>query len=367
MKVLLCLHSFEPGGVERDVLRLATAWRAAGVDARIALGRREGVLEREAPDLPYFVMQQGGFSTARFETLWMIMKLPGVIRRFRPDILFCASNGLMAVAVAMKLLLGKRCPALVLRVSNKLVPTGTGAIGRSFQRLVHRAQRRTYAAIVAMAEPLRAEILEEFAIDPARVVVIDNASLTEEAAQHFAATRDTMLRRHQGRRYVAVGRLAPQKNFALLINAFALIARPEDRLTIIGEGQMRPRLEEQARRLGVGDRVDMPGHSFEPWRCMAESDVFVLSSNFEGLPAVVVEALAAGLPIVATDCAPSIPMLVEGAGRIVPIRDAAALASAMDTVLETPVDVAAMRARATRFTTEATTAQWLALFEAVRK
>jgi glycosyltransferase involved in cell wall biosynthesis len=91
----------------------------------------------------------------------------------------------------------------------------------------------------------------------------------------------------------------------------------------------------------------------------------VLSSDFEGVPAVAIEALAAGLPIVATRCATSIPMLVEGAGRLVPIKDVSALAEAMDAVLGDAIDPSAMRARARSFTTEATVAQWAALFESI--
>lgn len=365
VNVLIALHSFEAGGVERDILRMAPAWREGGIDARIALGRREGILEHEAPDVPYYQMQKGHLSTGRFETLWMIAKLPAVIRKVRPDVVFFASNGLVVVAAMMRVMLGRRCPPMVLRVSNNLIREDVSAFARAADRIISRTQAKTFAAIVAMAQSLRAEILDQFGIAPERAVVIDNASMTREAAMRFAEARDNADRKHSGRHFLAVGRLMPQKNFTLLLDAFARIARPEDRLTILGEGKLRPRLIEQTERLGIADRVDLPGHRFDSWRWFASSDAFVLSSDFEGLPAVVVEALAAGIPIVATNCAASLPMLVEGAGRLVPIRDVDALAEAMDAVLDVVVDVDAMRARAAQFTTEATTARWRALFEGI--
>src|SRR5690606_16234680 len=114
--VLNVLHSLEPGGVERDVLRFTRAWRDAGLDARIALGRWEGALEAEAPDVPYLIPKPGRLARIETESLWMILRLPAIIRQVRPDVLFFASNGLMAVAAAMRLRLGKNCPPMVLRI-----------------------------------------------------------------------------------------------------------------------------------------------------------------------------------------------------------------------------------------------------------
>lgn len=169
-----------------------------------------------------------------------------------------------------------------------------------------------------------------------------------------------------GRCFLGVGRLAPQKNFALLISAFAQIARHDDRLTIVGEGDERARLEALATSLGVSDRVSMPGYTSDLDSYFAQADALVLSSDFEGLGIVVIEALAAGLPVVATDCGVNMAMLVEGAGRLVPVGDADALATAMDGVIDDRHDVAMMRDRARRFTVEATTGEWLALFDGFR-
>lgn len=362
LTILSPLHSLEPGGVERDVLRFTKAWREHGLDARIALGRWEGALMNEAPDVPYIIPTPARLANIRTETLWMMLKLPAIVREVKPDVLFFASNGLMAVAAFLKWRLGRDCPPMILRVSNSLDRCSCSAPNRSLQRWFMRLHSRIYAAIVAMAPPLRDEIITELGATEQQAVTIANASLTAGDAQRLADARDAATRDHQGRHFLAVGRLAPQKDFKQLLGAFARIRTPQDRLTIIGEGADRAALERQAQTLGIAAQLDMPGHLHGVEAAFAKADAFILSSDFEGVPAVLVEALAAGIPIVATNCAVSIPMMVEGAGLLVPRRDEAALASAMDQICAYKPDVAQMRTRAAQFTMEATLTKWLDLF-----
>lgn len=366
MRVLTFLHSFEPGGVERDALRLNAEWARLGVDVQIALGRRDGRLAQEAPALPYTVFQTGRISTAAFETLWMIAKLPGAIRAQKPDILFCAGNTYSIVAVTTRLFLGRACPPIILKVSNDLERRDLPAPMRWAYHLWLRIQRNIFDAVVAMAEPALQEIKAVMRVDPARIHVIENASLTDTDLTAFATARDAANRTHKGRHFLSVGRLALQKNFALLLRAFARIATADDRLTIIGEGGQRGKLEALIRSLGLSDRVSLPGHANPLYDAFAQADAFVLASDYEGLGVVVIEALAAGIPIAVTDCCVNMPMLVADAGQLVPIKNVGALATAMDSIVTTPVDPAAMRARAARFTVERTGPQWLALFESLK-
>jgi glycosyltransferase involved in cell wall biosynthesis len=151
---------------------------------------------------------------------------------------------------------------------------------------------------------------------------------------------------------LGVGRLAEQKDFFTLIRAFALVRqhRPA-RLIIVGEGPDRPGLEALARELGVADDVSLPGFSTNPYAYMRQADVFVLSSLFEGLPAVLVEALAVGVPIVSTRC-PHGPeeILQDGiCGPLVPVGDAAAMADAICATLDAPLPAHVLQERARAF------------------
>jgi glycosyltransferase involved in cell wall biosynthesis len=140
---------------------------------------------------------------------------------------------------------------------------------------------------------------------------------------------------------LGVGRLTGQKDFSTLVRAFAEVRRRRPaRLIILGEGPDRTAIEAQARELGVADDVALPGFQENALAYMAGSAVFVLSSAWEGLPTVLIEALAAGTQVVSTDC-PSGPreILQDGRlGALVSVGDAAALAAATLEALERPAD-----------------------------
>ena len=128
---------------------------------------------------------------------------------------------------------------------------------------------------------------------------------------------------------LGVGRLAPQKDFGILVRAFAAIrAKLDCRLVILGEGPERALLEALARDLGVTDDVKLPGHKSNPYSYMTRAALFVLSSRYEGLPNVLIEAQASGVPVLSTDC-PTGPreILLDGsAGVLVPVGDVEAMA-----------------------------------------
>jgi glycosyltransferase involved in cell wall biosynthesis len=135
---------------------------------------------------------------------------------------------------------------------------------------------------------------------------------------------------------VSVGRLSKEKGYSYLLEATARILRERQvRLVIVGEGPERAELEKQARELSIAESVDLIGYRENPYKYLARGDVFVLSSLWEGLPAVIVEAMACGVPVVATDC-PSGPNEIitnESEGLLVPPEDHKALAKAILKVL----------------------------------
>lgn len=329
LAVMVFLHSFEPGGVERVALRLCNSWQHdPGLDIRLVMGRTDGVMRAEAPPgLPLHVTSSRGIPTAAWETLWMVLVLYRQVRRERPDVLFAAGNSYAIVAVAIKLMLGRNCPPIVLKVSNDLARLDMPLPIRCIYYLWLRVQGRMIDHFTGLAAPMHAEISEAMRVDGDRVTVIPDPALGASEAATLEAVGDARIT-SASRRYVAVGRLAPQKNFPLLLQAFALAAGPHDSLAIIGEGEERRKLEALITELNLTGRVAMPGHG-DVAPALQAADVFVLSSDYEALPAVVVEALASGIPVVATDCSVSMRSLVGLFGTIVPRRDVTALAAAM--------------------------------------
>ncbi|HKA15377.1 MAG TPA: glycosyltransferase [Myxococcota bacterium] len=151
---------------------------------------------------------------------------------------------------------------------------------------------------------------------------------------------------------VSAGRLIPRKDYPTLLRAFARLraGRPA-RLVIFGEGPLERELTAQARILGVGDDLDLPGHHADLVREFAGADLFAFASRAEGLGKVIVEALAAGLPVACTDC-PSGPREILGDGRygtLVPVGNAERLAAAMAAELDAPRPRAVQIERAREF------------------
>ena len=354
LRILTFLHSFEPGGVERVALRLVTAWRAAGIDAPLVMGRDDGIMRREWPDIAYQSLASGRLETGWFETLWMITRLPAQIRRLQPDVLFCAGNSYTIVSVAMKLVLGKTCPPIMAKISNDLGRTDMPALFRGVYGKWLKIQGRSLDVLVGMAEPMRQEIAVAMGAPDERIAIVNDPALNDRdivAATAFDVHRPDD---RPGTRYVAAGRLSSQKNFPLLLQAFSAVAGPDDILTIYGEGPDRGGLQALAKKLKISDRLFLPGHTHPIIPALANHDVYVLSSDYEGVPAVIIEALTAGLPIVATNCSVSMAdLLGEGEfGELVPVGNAPRLASAMRTARQRGQDRGAARNQAGRFTVE---------------
>ena len=136
---------------------------------------------------------------------------------------------------------------------------------------------------------------------------------------------------------LAVGRLTEQKDFSTLIHAFAQVRQGHPaRLLILGEGEERPALEALVRKLGLEQDVNFPGWVENPYPYMVRASLFVLSSRWEGLPTVLIEALCCGTPAVSTDCPSGPREILRGGqyGQLVPVGDADALARAIETALD---------------------------------
>lgn len=140
-------------------------------------------------------------------------------------------------------------------------------------------------------------------------------------------------------RVIHVGSLKREKNQALLIRGFAKLRELRAaKLMILGSGGLEQELKDLAQSLGVADEVVFAGHVPDPWPYYASADLFVLSSDYEGYPMVLVEAMRSGLPVVSTDCESGPREILDGGkfGRLVPVGDEDALADAMQAELDNP-------------------------------
>lgn len=187
-------------------------------------------------------------------------------------------------------------------------------------------------AIIALSAGLAAHLRELAPIMPAKITVIPNPApvTAHPPSGHPHGTDEVPL-------VLACGRLEPQKDFATLLEAFAIIRRRRTaRMVILGTGSLEGKLRAKARMLGIDSSVEFAGHVDDVPAWMRRASVFALSSRWEGFPNVLLEALSQNCPVVATDCSDAVrEVLADGRfGAIVPVADADMLSTELLAVIE---------------------------------
>jgi glycosyltransferase involved in cell wall biosynthesis len=222
-------------------------------------------------------------------------------------------------------------------------------------------------AIVGVSQGVAEDLDSQLGFEPGTVKTVYNPVVDRELiAQAAASVEHPWFAAGSPPVFLAVGRLSPQKDFANLLQAFALVRQHQAaRLMILGEGETRSELEAQIATLGIGADVSLSGFVQNPYAYMSHATTFVLSSRWEGLPTVLIEAMACGCAVVATDC-PSGPQEILAAGRyglLVPIEDPTALAAAMLQTLESPLSRSSSIDRGRYFSAERAVDEYLNLFD----
>jgi glycosyltransferase involved in cell wall biosynthesis len=286
-----------------------------------------------------------GFIPNPVSVLINAARLGKAIRATRPDVVLSSYSvtlhGLTALANAFRWI---ESP-LVVRFGN---PPSYQMADRSrvsvmvFRRLVGRAD-----ALIANSSGVAADINQYLHVTPSMTRVIPNPC-DVAAVQRLAEATPEGAPLVNSRTIVTLGRLAPQKNHALMIRSFARIAAWADaRLVIAGDGPLRSDLERLGRELGVADRVVFAGWLSNPFPLLREAGAFCLSSKYEGFGYALIEAMACGCPVIATDAPYGPTDILEGGvyGLLVPNGDEQALAAGMLRILSDPALKADLRRR----------------------
>lgn len=256
-----------------------------------------------------------------------------VLNELKPDV---AVSFLTRSNVAN--VLNARCPTVISERANTTAhfPAGPrGMLQRGMVRWVYPRATRVIAVSAGVADDLRAN----YGVRDDRLVTIPNPVDVEALRANAAAAPQIAV---NGAYVLAAGRLVRSKNFDMLIRALATSGDPRT-LVIMGEGPEREALLQTAASVGVADRVLMPGFVSNPYAMMRAADLFVLSSNSEGFPNALVEAMAVGTPVVATNCASGPSEILADAPR----ASITGLTHAPHGVIVPPNDVAAMAAALT--------------------
>ncbi len=320
MRVLLfsATPRSDRGGVQQVMAALDGALAARGVP-RMRLGPDERPGATTAP----FAAEASASADGRPkvgalpDALGSAWRLAAVLNRFRPTVVnFHFLTGALAYFIALRPFFGYR---LVLSTHGSDVLLPPPSLIPHLPRFL-----RMVDAITVVSEPVAEAVRHKAPGVSSKLSVIPNGVDTEFWTPGLDKRQPLI---------AAAGRLNPVKGFDLLLAALAGL--PQANAVVLGDGPQRPELEDQARRLGVADRLSMPGH-LEPQAmrdCFRQASVFALPSRSEGLPLALLEAMACGLPVVASQVGGIPSVVTPESGVIVPPEDAVALREGLAAVL----------------------------------
>ncbi len=357
-RIGLFLPSLEGGGAERVMLTLAGELANRGFEVDFLLSEARGPLVEQVPENVRLI------DLKRPRVMACLPALVSYLRRERPRVLVSGLNHANLVVLWASSIAGVPT-SIVVTVHNTLSRLTGGA--HSFtDRALPALIRRFYGwsdAIVAVSGGVADDLAATARLPRESIRVIYNPVVTDELFARADQPADHPWMENGGGPVVlGVGALTRQKDFPTLIRAFAGVERPADaRLMILGEGPDRPELERLIGELGLGDRVALPGFVGNALALMARSDVFVLSSLYEGLPTVLIEASAVGVPVISTDCKSGPREILDGGryGKLVPVGDVEALSGAISAVLADPAAHRVPAERVEQFSPGAVVPQYL--------
>ena len=337
------LPSLVGGGAERAILNLARGVAGRSYEVHLALARVEGPYLPDVPSSVRIVDLRASRVLASF------LPLVRYLRRARPVALVSAIGHANLVAIWARA--AARVPTRVVVSAHNTLSQAAARPLSARARLVPMLLRASQAradVVVAVSRGVADDLARTTRLPLERIRVVPNAVVTPELLERSREpVAHPWLAPGAPPVLLGVGRLTWEKDFATLLRAFALVRRRRSaRLLILGEGPDRAALEALVRELGLGEDVQLPGFVANPWAYMRGAAAFVLSSATEGLPTVLIEALASGTSVVSTDCRSGPREILDGGrlGTLVPVGDVDALAAAMLDAIGRPVRAAAPEA-----------------------
>lgn len=329
-KVAIYLPDLSDGGEERILINLAGMLTEDDIQVDIVLAKSNGPLLKSVSPKSNIIQFETRITLSLF-------KLIRYLRAYRPAALLSSLELTNLIALLAVKLSGVQCKT-VIRVA---VAVSEHKRLRWKKVLEKQVLRRIYPLadeIIAVSDGVKADLVQFAGLDEEKITTIYNPIVTKDMIKNADALihHKWVGNKHEPPVILRVGRFSKQKDFPTLIKAFSLLIQEVPaRLVILGDGTERPVLEKIAHELNIQTVVDFPGFVDNPYPYFLNASVFVLSSRWEGLPSVLIEALALGCPVVSTDC-PYGPDEILNAGKygeIVPMEDIGRISAVIKNVI----------------------------------
>lgn len=328
LRVLLLIPHLDGGGAERVAVLLARGLSDHKYEVHLGLVTQNLPPAGAVPET--VTVHALGASRVR-RAAPQILKL---VRRLKPDLILSSMFHLNFVVLMLRPLFPARTSVIV-RQNTTVSASLEADVLPWYTRWLYRVLYRFADRIVCQSRAMAEDLASELGIAPERLAVLPNPVDLEGLKNLMEPAPWPGLGPH----LLAVGRLAPEKGFDLLLQAIARVRRdfPHAGLVIVGKGREDARLKALAAELRIADAVSFAGYVDHPLEFYAGADIFVLSSRHEGMPNVLIEAMASGLPIVATPASGGVVDLLSGRTSAWLAKDAsvAALIQALTRAIET--------------------------------
>ncbi|MBI5099771.1 MAG: glycosyltransferase [Nitrospirae bacterium] len=331
LKVFFFISSIDGGGAERVMVDIICHIDKSRIEpVLVLLYSTENSPYREYLPQDIRVIITKRKSDSLPEKIKQFIAFVRIVRRERPRSILSmlTHNNIMAILTGM--LFKIKVFACEHSTLGEVIKTKDGKkmLGVPTSILV-KALYKFASKVIAVSEGIKANLIEEFKISPEKIEVIYNPvdidriiKLSSMPAKNFFIENNAPL-------IIAMGRLTRIKGFDVLIKAFSRVVKEMDaQLIILGEGSERGSLKRLTVELGLTEKILLPGFQKNPYPFLSGADIFVLSSRYEGLPMAILEAMACGLPVIATDCKSGPREILQNGrcGLLVPVEDEAALA-----------------------------------------
>jgi len=328
-KVCFVLPSLVLGGAEKVASIILTHLDRSKFDVKLVLFNKFGEhLDCLPPDLEIIDLHK----KSRWDFWGLIVRLRKIVKREEPDILISFLEYSNIISVLSAILL-KKVPKVIISERSNHRSYLQKVKFKWLKTILIKYTYRKAHKIIAVSKEIKRNIITDFRINDDKIEVIHNPiditkveRLCKEEVNHrFVNKKDRFL-------IISVGRLSEEKNFDLLLRSFSVVIKENPAfLIIVGDGELRGELQKKARELDLENFVDFVDFQQNPFRWLSKADLFVLTSNWEGFPNVILEAMACGIPVISTDCPTGPREIIENNknGILVPIQDARLLANAI--------------------------------------
>ena len=333
--IAIFVPSYQIGGAEKVLVQLANSLLAHFDEVHMLSNTLDGPLKEQLdPSIRRIHFGNNSYKRVFFDLI-------SYYNEFKPDVVITSlyATGIVACAACQ---LSRHKPVLLIGAHNSFSAKLAAPdnikdkyLLKPLSRLLfHRAD-----AVVSVSRGVSDDLALTLSLPSAKLHVIYNPVVSPDLIQKSLEPLEHRWLGDRNQRIyktiLSVGRLVEQKGYDILLEAFSSLPNRDGyRLVIVGDGPLAKPLFAKAKALGIEESVDFVGYDLNPYRYMSRADIFVLSSKWEGLPTVLIEAMACGCSIVATDCPYGPNEILENGkyGALVPVADAQALTNS---ILET--------------------------------